>query len=46
VRVRVHGNETSVRIEVSNGGEAIDPSVAEGLFDPLRRGDRDESPFQ
>ena len=39
VRVGVHGDETGVRIEVSNGGEAIDPSAAEGLFDPLRRGD-------
>jgi signal transduction histidine kinase len=39
VRVHVHGDATGVRIDVSNRGTAIDPSVAEGLFDPLRRGD-------
>jgi signal transduction histidine kinase len=38
VRVAVSGDETEVRIEVSNQGPAIDPDTLDKLFEPLKRG--------
>lgn len=43
VRVAVHGDETGVRIEVANRGPVIDAATAANLFDPLNRGDADQS---
>lgn len=38
VRVAIRGDESGVRIAVSNSGSDIDPSVREQVFDPLKRG--------
>jgi signal transduction histidine kinase len=37
VRVTLHGEQTDVRLAVSNGGR-IDPTAVRQMFDPLRRG--------
>jgi signal transduction histidine kinase len=37
VRVALHGDEASVRLEVTNSGPTIDPSALGEIFDPLRR---------
>jgi signal transduction histidine kinase len=41
VRVALRGDEAGVLFEVTNGGAAIDPLVADQLFNPLQRGDLD-----
>lgn len=38
VRVSLNGEESELRLEVSNQGPAIDPSRSSALFDPLARG--------
>lgn len=38
VRVTVRGDETHVRIDVSNRGVAIEPAMLARIFDPLERG--------
>jgi signal transduction histidine kinase len=38
VRVALRGEEAEVRLEVTNSGPAIDPSVLREIFDPLKRG--------
>jgi signal transduction histidine kinase len=38
VRVVVTGEETDVRVEVTNSGPAIDPAVLGRMFEPLSRG--------
>lgn len=38
VSVAIRGGETDVRLEVSNGGEAIAASALGQIFDPLKRG--------
>jgi signal transduction histidine kinase len=38
VRVTVTGEESEVRLEVKNGGAAIERSVLDRIFDPLQRG--------
>jgi signal transduction histidine kinase len=38
VRVVLAGEETDVRIEVSNSGPAIEGSALDQIFDPLKRG--------
>jgi signal transduction histidine kinase len=38
VRVVVHGDDNGVSLEVRNVGPAIEPAMAERLFDPLQRG--------
>ena len=43
VRVVVHGEENSVRLDVRNRGAEISPEIAEHLFNPLQRGDAERS---
>jgi signal transduction histidine kinase len=43
VRVAVCGEQAQVRLEVANSGPAIDPSVLNHLFDPLKRGSAREN---
>ena len=38
VRVTLRGEEDDVRLEVTNSGPPIDPSVLRQMFDPLKRG--------
>jgi signal transduction histidine kinase len=38
VRVALRGEEAEVRVEVTNSGPTIDPSVLSQMFDPLKRG--------
>jgi signal transduction histidine kinase len=38
VRVALRGEEADVRLEVTNSGPPIDPSVLSKIFDPLERG--------
>jgi signal transduction histidine kinase len=38
VRVALRGEESEVRVEVTNSGPTIDPSVLSQIFDPLKRG--------
>lgn len=38
VRVSAQGDESAVRLEVWSEGAAIEPGLAHGIFDPLRRG--------
>ena len=38
VRVTLRGEEADVRLEVTNSGPPIDPSVLSQIFDPLKRG--------
>ena len=38
VRVVLTGEETDVRIEVTNSGPAIERSTLDEIFDPLKRG--------
>jgi signal transduction histidine kinase len=38
VRVALRGEEAEVRLEVTNTGRTIDPSVLSEIFDPLKRG--------
>jgi len=38
VRVSIKSSETEVRLEVTNSGPAIEPSVLDRIFDPLERG--------
>jgi signal transduction histidine kinase len=39
VRVQLSGEKASVSLVVANRGPAIDPMIADRLFDPLKRGD-------
>jgi signal transduction histidine kinase len=41
VRVTLVGKEAEVRLEVTNEGSIIDPSVRSQLFEPLKRGNAD-----
>ena len=43
IQVTVRGDESAVEIEVTNRGPAIEPAVAEHLFDPLQRGMTEKS---
>lgn len=38
VRVTVNGEESEVRLEVTNRGPAIEQAIMDQIFDPLRRG--------
>ena len=38
VRVTLRGEESQVRLEVTNSGPTMDPSTLSNLFDPLKRG--------
>lgn len=38
VRVALRGEETEVRLDVTNSGPPIDPSVLSKIFDPLKQG--------
>lgn len=46
IRVALRGEEADIRLEVTNSGPPIDPSVVREIFDPLKRGaargDRDD----
>lgn len=37
VRVALHGKEAEIRLDVTNSGPPIDPSVSSEIFDPLKR---------
>jgi len=43
VRVLIAGERTEVRLEVTNAGPAVERSVLEKIFDPLKRGPGHES---
>jgi signal transduction histidine kinase len=43
IRVTLGRGSDGVRFAVSNRGKAIEPAVAEQLFNPLQRGDLDRS---
>lgn len=38
VHVALHGKEAEIRVDVTNSGPPIDPSVSSEIFDPLKRG--------
>ena len=42
VEVAVNGDKGELRFEVRNGGPAIDPSTLTQIFEPLRRGTRND----
>ena len=43
IRVSIKSSETEVRLEVTNSGPAVEPSVLDRIFDPLERGPAHQS---
>jgi len=43
IRVSINSSGTDVRLEVTNSGPAIEPSVLDRIFDPLERGPAHQS---
>ncbi len=44
VRVLARGDETDLLIEVINRGPTIDPAIRERIFEPLQRGEHEQTP--